>query len=160
MTPVHEAVLPDGHVLSDHRARLDLGAVHEWLAGSAYWATGRTPEQTERSWAHCHPFGAYAPGAELAGFARVLTDYTFRAHLADLFILPGRRGRGLGKALVEFVLGHPSLRTVPHWTLTTRDAHALYARHGFRLGEADGTSMVLHRTTTLAPDTGNVQAPR
>ena len=152
--PVHEAVLPDGpargHVLSDDRARLDLRLVHELLVGQAYWAQGRTLAQTERSFAHCHPFGAYAPDGALAGFARVLTDYTFRAHLGDVFVLPDRRGLGLGKALVQFVFDHPALREVAHWTLTTRDAHALYARHGFRQGEADGKWMVMHRNTTLA----------
>ena len=153
-----EAVLRDGYVLSDDRARLDLRLVHELLVGQAYWAQGRTIGQTERSFAHCHPFGAYAPdsfsrgapGGVLAGFARVLTDYTFRAHLGDVFILPEHRGLGLGKALVAFVLDHPALRTVTRWTLTTGDAHGLHARHGFRLAEGDGRGMVMERTGTPA----------
>ena len=147
---MEEFVLPDGHVLSDDRARLDLRLVHELLVGQAYWAQGRSLEQTERSFAHCHPFAAYAPGGALAGFARLLTDYTFRAHLGDVFILPERRGLGLGKALVAFIFGHPALREVTHWTLTTRDAHRLYARHGFHLGERDGMWMVMHRDTAHA----------
>ena len=146
----HEVVLPGGFVLSDDRARLDLREVHELLTGSAYWARGRTLDQTERSFAHCHPFAAYAPDGSLAGFARVLTDYTFRAHLGDVFILPERRGLGLGKALLQFVLDHPALRSVTHWTLTTQDAHDLYARHGFHLGEGDGKWMVMHRDPALA----------
>ena len=149
MSGVHEAVLPDGHLLSDDRARLDLRLVHQLLAGQAYWAEGRTLEQTERSFAHCHPFAAYGPDGGLAGFARLLTDYTFRAHLGDVFILPERRGLGLGKALLAFVLGHPALRTVTQWTLTTQDAHGLYARHGFRLGEGDGRWMVMQRDAAL-----------
>ena len=81
----------------------------------------------------------------MAGFGRVLTDYALRAHIGDVFVAPAARGQGLGRALVETMLAHPDLATVTHWTLTTRDAHSLYARYGFRAGEADGTWMTLGR---------------
>ena len=142
--------LPDHHEISDDRARLDMAFVHASLAG-AYWAVGRPPALTERSWAHCLPLAVTAPDGAPAGFGRVLTDYTFRAHLADVFIGPGSRGRGLGKALVAFALGHPDLATVTHWTLTTSDAHGLYEPFGFRPGAADGKWMTLDRT---GPDPG------
>jgi GNAT superfamily N-acetyltransferase len=62
-----------------------------------------------------------------------------------VFIEPASRGLGLSKALVETILAHPELTTVENWTLTTADAHGLYARYGFRLGEADGKWMTLER---------------
>ena len=78
-----------------------------------------------------------------------------RAHLADVFIHAAHRGFGLGKALVEAMLSHPELATVTHWTLTTGDAHGLYARYGFRPGEADGKWMTLVRPQpTLATSPG------
>lgn len=140
----HESTLPDGHVLSDDRGRLDLVMVHRWLTDLAPWARGRPLALTRRCWANCLCFGVHAPDGSLAGFGRLLTDYTFRAHLGDLMILPEHRGRGLGKALVDFILGHPELITVQNWTLTTDDAHGLYARHGFETG-TDGKWMTLNR---------------
>ena len=143
----HVVTLPDGHEVSDERARLDRAFVHACLA-EAYWATGRPRELTERSWSNCLPLGVYDPAGAPVGIGRVLTDYALRAHLADVFIVPAARGRGLGKALVEMVLGHPELATVTHWTLTTSDAHGLYARHGFRSGEAEGRWMTLQRPSS------------
>ena len=54
--------------------------------------------------------------------------------------------RGLGKALVEYLLAHPDLEDVDFWTLTTGDAHGLYTRHGFRFAENDGQWMTLDRS--------------
>jgi GNAT superfamily N-acetyltransferase len=141
---VHEVSLPNGYLISDDRARLDMEFVHESLA-DAYWAVGRPRALTERSWANCLCFGIYAPDGGQVGFARVLTDYALRAHLGDVFIRPALRGSGLGKALVETILAHPELTTVWNWTLMTADAHGLYARYGFRPGEADGKWMTLDR---------------
>ena len=141
----HVVELPNGHVVSDERGRLNMAFVHQSLA-TAYWAIGRAPELTERSWANCLCFGVYAADGSQLGFARLLTDYTFRAHLGDVFIHPASRGLGLGKALVAAILSHPELATVYHWTLTTTDAHGLYTQYGFRLGEADGKWMMLDRT--------------
>lgn len=119
--------------------------VHASLA-DAYWAVGRPRALTERSWANCLCFGMYAPGGAQAGFGRVLTDYAFRAHLGDVFIRPESRGLGLGKALIEIILGHPELATVSNWTLNTSDAQGLYTQFGFRPGEADAKWMTLDRT--------------
>ncbi len=53
------------------------------------------------------------------------------AHLSDVFVLPAHRGNRHGQALVEALLFHPALRQVHRWTLSTGDAHGLYARYGF-----------------------------
>ena len=145
--------LPDGHVISDDRARLDMAFVHAMLA-EVPWAAGRSPALTERSWANCLCFGVHAPDGGPAGCARVLTDLTFRAHLADLVIRPASRGRGLGIALVTAILAHPELATVTRWTLATADAHGLYARFGFRAGGSDADWMTLDRevASTIASD--------
>jgi len=148
---VHAFGLANGYAISDERARLDMEFVHASLAG-AYWAATRQRAVTERSWANCLCFGVYAPDGTpdctQVGFARLLTDYALRAHLADVFIRPASRGLGLGKTLVETILAHPQLATVSHWTLTTADSHGLYARYGFRASEADGDWMTLRRERT------------
>ncbi len=141
---VHCATLTNGYAISDERTRLDMAHVLACL-DTAYWAIGRSHDVTRRSWAHCLPFGIYAPSGDQVGFARLLTDYAFRAHLGDVFIEPAHRGHGLGKALVAHILAHPALATVGNWTLTTADAHGLYARYGFRVAAGDGKWMTLDR---------------
>lgn len=140
----HLVRLAGGHEISDERARLDMDRVHGALA-EAYWAVGRRRDLSERAWANCLAFGLYEPSGALAGFGRVLTDYAFRAHVADVMVLPDARGRGLGKALVGYALGHPALASVGKWTLTTADAQGLYARFGFVPAGDAGRWMTLDR---------------
>jgi len=70
-------------------------------------------------------------GEAQVAFARVVSDYATFAYLGDVFVLPGHRGKGYGKALVAAVLAHPRLQGLRRFMLATRDAHALYARFGF-----------------------------
>jgi GNAT superfamily N-acetyltransferase len=66
------------------------------------------------------------------GFARVVSDRAAIAYLADVFVLEGHRGRGLGTRLIEAVMAHPDLQGLRRFFLGTADAHALYERFGFR----------------------------
>jgi len=65
-------------------------------------------------------------------FARVVSDRAGFAYLADVFVLPRRRGEGIGKRLMAYVLAHPELQRLRRFLLATRDAHGLYAQFGFR----------------------------
>ena len=120
-------------VVSDDPARLDLDVVHGFLARS-YWAAGIPRELVERSIAHSLPFGLYETGPEgerQVGFARVVTDRSTFAYLADVFVIEEFRGRGLASLLMEAILSHPDLQGLRRWSLATRDAHGLYRRFGF-----------------------------
>jgi GNAT superfamily N-acetyltransferase len=121
--------MPDYRVSTDP-ARLDLDTIHRFLSEESYWAKGRSREVTERAIASSYPFGVYL-GDEQVAFARVVTDTVTFAWLADVFVLPGHRGRGVGKLLVETVLADPRFRGMKRWFLGTADAHELYRRYGF-----------------------------
>jgi GNAT superfamily N-acetyltransferase len=110
-------------------ARIDIPLVHEFLK-SSYWAQGRSRETVERSIRNSLCFGVYAGGRQIA-FARVITDRAVFAYLADVFVVPEFRGRGIGKGLVQAVLAHSDLQTLRTFLLGTRDAHGLYERFGF-----------------------------
>jgi GNAT superfamily N-acetyltransferase len=121
--------LEDGYELDDDRARIDLDAVHAFLS-QAYWAEGRARAEVERLIAEAQRVvGLYKDGAQV-GFCRCASDGVSFAYLADVYVLPEHRGRGLGLALVrEMVEG--SAYTGVKWLLHTRDMHALYAKLGF-----------------------------
>jgi GNAT superfamily N-acetyltransferase len=118
--------------ISTDRARLDVDMVHGFLSTDAYWSPGVARETVERSIAGSIPFGVYAAGSgEQVGFARVVTDGATFGWIADVFVLPEHRGRGVSKKLVAAILEHPELRGLRRWMLATADAHGLYRRFGF-----------------------------
>lgn len=61
--------------------------------------------------------------------------------MADVYVLPAHRGRGLAKWLMEVIRSHPDLQGLRRWVLLTRDAHALYQKVGFRGVEDAGRYM-------------------
>jgi GNAT superfamily N-acetyltransferase len=127
--------LGNGYELDDDPARLDRPAVHAYLGGESYWARGRSRErQDELIDASAHVVGLYKDGAQI-GFARAVDcDAAGFVYLADVYVLEGHRGAGLGVELVrEIVENGPFAHR--RWVLHTRDAHALYAKLGFAPNE-------------------------
>lgn len=126
------AAPPAAYEITTESERLDLDVIHRYLSEESYWAPGIPREVVERSIRHslCFAIVESATGA-LAGFARVTTDRGTFAYLADVFVLPAHRGRGLSKWLMQTILAHPELQGLRRWMLATRDAHGLYAEFGF-----------------------------
>ncbi len=120
----------DGYEIDTDRQRLNIPLIHKFLSESTYWATGRPIEVVRRSVANSLPFGIYCGGAQV-GFARVITDFATFAWIADVFVLPEHRGKGLSKWLMETILSHPELQGFRRWVLGTRDAQSFYAKFGF-----------------------------
>ena len=120
-----------GYEISTDTARVDRELVHEFLSKDAYWARGIPRAVVDRCIENSLCFGVYR-GDEQVGFARVVTDRAAIAYLGDVFIVPGHRGRGLGKWLVATVMEHPDLQGLRRFMLGTEDAHSLYERFGFR----------------------------
>ncbi len=120
----------DSYEISTDPTRLDLSLIHRFLSESTYWATGRPLEVVRRSIENSMPFGIYHERRQV-GFARVITDYATFAWIADVFVLPEHRGRGLSKWLMEVMLSHPDLQGFRRWVLGTKDAQGLYAKYGF-----------------------------
>jgi GNAT superfamily N-acetyltransferase len=118
------------YLISTDRSRLDIELIHNYLSNTSYWATGRSLEVVQRSIENSLTFGIYK-GTEQVGFGRVVTDYATFAWVADVFVLPEHRGRGLSKRLMEVILSHPQLQGFRRWVLSTKDAHGLYERFGF-----------------------------
>jgi predicted nucleic acid-binding protein len=123
--------LSDGYELDDDPARVDIDVVHSYLSEEAYWALGRTRErQAELNRAAARVVGCYGGGRQL-GYARAISDGVSLAYLADLFVLPEARGRGLGMEIVRELVEQGPLASL-RWLLHTEDAHGLYEQFGFR----------------------------
>jgi len=68
----------------------------------------------------------------LAGFARVITDFVYKALVLDVIVDERHRGTGLGARLMDEVVEHPRLRDVAHFELYCRpELVAFYERWGF-----------------------------
>ena len=116
--------------ISTDPSRLQLEAIHAYLTRS-YWSPGIPIELVARAIANSMCFGLYR-GDEQVGFARVVTDKSSFAYLADVYVLEAHRGQGLSKRLVETIQAHPELQGLRRFMLATRDAHGLYAQFGFK----------------------------
>jgi GNAT superfamily N-acetyltransferase len=103
--------------------------VHRFLS-SSYWAQGRSREVVDRTICNSLCFGAYQDHRQI-GFGRVISDRAVFGYLADVFVLPDYRGRGVGKAIVQAAVEHPELQGLRLFLLRTRDAHGLYRLFGF-----------------------------
>ena len=133
--------LGDGIELDDDPARVDVDAVHDYLANRSYWARGRPLETVERLVREADRVVGLYEGEKQLGFARAFTDRATVVYLADVYVLPEYRGRGLGVELVrEMVVAGPYAGL--SWILHTRDAHDLYRRFGF----GDPSERVMERT--------------
>lgn len=121
--------MPEYEIATDPD-RLDLEVIHKFLAEESYWSPGIPRAVVERALRNSLCFGVYL-GARQVGFARLVTDKATFALLADLFILPAHRGRGLSKQLMRSVVAHPDLQDLRRLLLLTSDAHGLYRQFGF-----------------------------
>jgi ribosomal protein S18 acetylase RimI-like enzyme len=94
-------------------------------------------------------------GDEAGGFAQLRfrpSLYTggLDAYLEELYVVPARRGRGLGRALLEAAMEHARQRGAAHIDLGTSEddvaARALYESAGFtnREGGPDGPRMLYY----------------
>jgi len=129
--------------ISTDPSRLDLDAIHAYLAG-AYWCEGIPRQTVERAITNSLCFGLFH-GKDQVGLARVVTDSATYAYLCDVYVLEAHRGKGLAKWLMECVMAHPALQGLRRFTLATRDAHGLYRQFGFReLTKPESKMEILH----------------
>jgi N-acetylglutamate synthase-like GNAT family acetyltransferase len=115
--------------LTTDKTRMQIDVIHRFLQKS-YWANKRSLEAIKRSIEFSLPFGIF-DGDRQIGFARVISDYSTFAWIADVFIDEEYRGQGLSKFLMESMLAHPELQDLRRWVLATKDAHTLYSKYGF-----------------------------
>jgi GNAT superfamily N-acetyltransferase len=120
----------DHFVISTDPETLDFPTVFGFLAQTKWW-TELTNESLERALRHSLCF-SLKEGSHQIGFARVISDYVTYAYLCDVYIVEGRRRRGLGSWLIRSVLEHPDLKNLKRVALITHDAQEFYLGMNFR----------------------------
>ena len=116
--------------LDDDPARIDPAAAAAFLTTAAYWGRWRAEPDIRRQIAAAwRLIGAYDETGVMVGFARAISDGG-SAYLADVYVLPAHRGRGLGKAIVAMMIEQGPGAGF-RWMLHTSDAYGLYRQFGF-----------------------------
>lgn len=71
---------------------------------------------------------------ELVASARVLTDYQYYATVYDVIVAEERRGSGVGETLLESLVDHPDLQSLPGVSLLCREGLVpFYESAGFEV---------------------------
>ncbi|HSG29559.1 MAG TPA: GNAT family N-acetyltransferase [Candidatus Krumholzibacterium sp.] len=123
----------DDYLVTDDAGSIDFGFVERMLR-TTYWASARSRREMERAAGNSINFSLLHGGTQI-GYARVVTDGTLFAWIADVIVDPAHRRKGLGVWLVECVLEHPDITDTVQQLLRTRDAHGLYSPFGFETAE-------------------------
>ena len=119
------------YVVTDEPEAIDRDRLFGWLSGSYWWSGGLHRSVFDTALEHSLCFSVLSGDGTFVGFGRMVTDRASFAYWADVYVDEGHRGRGLGQALTAQALEHPALATCRRILLATRDAHDVYARHGF-----------------------------
>ena len=143
-------MLDGGLELDDAKERIDGAEVHRYLSEESYWGRGRSREtQDGLILGAARVVGLYDHGRQV-GFCRAVTDGTSAVYLADVYVLPGYQGRGLGTELVrEMIENGPHAHQA--WLLHTSDAHPLYRKFGF---DQPSYKVLERRSTSQASESG------
>lgn len=134
-----------GVEISTDRSRLDFTYCYDVIANS-YWGGGRTRGEFDKSVEMSVPVGAYCDGKQV-GFARAVSDLIAIAYVADVFVDPAYRRRGIAAKMLNALHGHPDLQRVKRWLLATHDMQPLYRQHGYE----DLDDVMMMRVDEAAP---------
>ena len=88
------------------------------LYQNEWWTDKRTFEETQKVVENSSiVIGLINEKDDLIAFARVLTDFTFKAIVFDVIVENSLRNEGLGKKLINLIVNHKKLQEVKHFEL-------------------------------------------
>jgi GNAT superfamily N-acetyltransferase len=102
------------------------------LLEKAFWSVGIKKEEIIKGAEHSALLvGVFNNTNEQIGYARVISDKTRFAYILDVIVDDAFQKKGIGQAMMNFILHHEELKTVYQWLLITKDAHGVYNKVGF-----------------------------
>lgn len=108
----------------------DFAEVQRLSAAEGWPTPNERPDESLISWRNAWPALVATDGEAIIGFVRALTDGEVTMYIAELLVVPERRGQGLGRALLD-VCHH----LYPHTRLdllSTESSDRFYEANGFR----------------------------
>lgn len=125
-----KVIMKAEYYISTDKGQLDIALIHGFLS-QTYWSSGIPLETVQKAIENSICFGAFHQSGAQVGFARVISDKATFAYLADVFVLPEFRRKGISNLIMEAYTDHPELQGLRRHMLATRDAHGLYQKFGF-----------------------------
>jgi len=104
------------------------------LYQSEWWTQSRQEADVRQMLKNCDVIVAISDTANgvLVGFARVLTDFVYKAVIFDVIVDSSCRSQGIGRLLMDAVVNHPALRPVKHLELhCLPELEPFYEQWGF-----------------------------
>jgi len=140
------------------RENMDVEVIHKYLSQYSYWAKGISYELVENSLSNSFCVGAFI-GEKQIGFARVITDYSTFAYLADVFVLPEFQGKGVAKKMLSHIFEQSWTKRLRKIMLGTRDAHGLYRQFQFKDLKNPSIMLEIHNPDVYAQSAHDVAPP-
>jgi predicted GNAT family N-acyltransferase len=105
------------------------------LYQNEWWTENRTLEETRECVLGSQICIAIVDDNQvIKAFARVLTDYIFKALIFDMIVKSDYRVSGLGSELIKLIKGHAELKSVKHFELyCLPELEPFYTKHGFSI---------------------------
>jgi len=103
------------------------------LYQNEWWTSKRTLEQTKQCIYNSQiSIGLVDNHDKITGFARVLSDYIFKALIFDVIVSSNFRSGGSGKDIMVYILNHSKLEKVQHFELyCLEEMIPFYKKFGF-----------------------------
>lgn len=106
-----------------------------------FWSIGIKEDEVVKASANSALLVGVFDSERQIAFARVISDKTRFAYIADVVVHKDYRNKGIARSMIEYILNHHELKDVYQWLLKTRDAHGLYEKSGFKLISDPGSWM-------------------
>lgn len=123
---------------------MDVKAIHKFLSEDSYWAKGIAFGLVNESLDYSFCVGAFANDQQV-GFARLITDYCTFGYLADVYVLPAYRSKGISKKILSFIMDQEWNKRLRRQMLSTSDGHGLYRQFGYKELGNPANMMEVHR---------------
>lgn len=115
--------------IEDGYEHMDFVKVTEMLS-RAKWSIGISIEEVKHGAANSALVVGAFHGNLQVGYARVISDKTRFAYIADVYVDDDFRHNGIAIQMINYILSHESLSDVYQWLLMSA-ANELYAKAGF-----------------------------
>lgn len=98
----------------------------------AFWGKGRKLDDLKILLRNSNVIVSVWKGKRLVGFGRATSDYKYRAVLWDIVVEENSQGSGVGRKVVEALLGAKEIQSVEKVYLMTTNSTDFYLQIGFR----------------------------